>query len=110
MSDWRKYSCRFQAFSGACIGIVAALFCFVGWEAVCALPMPLAFSLMCLSEPNYPEPEAEAFWDEHAPLLRESMLLRPLTDEEAERACQDAPEVPMSDEEISEIVRRTTAP
>ena len=51
-SKWKRESCRFQAYTGFCLGVVLVLFCFVGWKAVLTLPMPLMFTLLCLSEPN----------------------------------------------------------
>lgn len=48
------------------------------------------------------------FWDSVSPSLRRVFGLHPLTQEEADKAMAEAPEVEISDEEIDRIVENVT--
>jgi hypothetical protein len=45
------------------------------------------------------------FWNEMADHMRRALHLNPLTNEEAERAYDESPDVPMTEEQIAEFVK-----
>ena len=51
------------------------------------------------------EPRDERFWNEMGDEMRRALHLDPLTDEEAAREYDEAPEVPLSEEQIAEYAR-----
>jgi len=53
--------------------------------------------------------DADEFWDDVAGKLRKIKGLCPLTPEEADAAFDDAPEVPMTEDEITSIVDAVTS-
>lgn len=53
--------------------------------------------------------DADKFWDDNVGKIRKAKGLCPLTPEEADAAFDDAPEVPMSADEIASIVDAVTS-
>lgn len=53
--------------------------------------------------------DADEFWEEIAPIYRTYRKLCPMTTDEAEAAFDDAPEIPMTAEEIAGIVEKVVA-
>lgn len=53
--------------------------------------------------------EADNFWDDAVGKIRKAKGLYPLTSAEADAAFEDAPEVPMSEDEIASIVDAVTS-
>jgi len=51
------------------------------------------------------EPRDDRFWNEMGDEMRRALHLDPLTDEEAAREYDEAPEVPLSEEQIAEYAR-----
>ncbi len=51
------------------------------------------------------DPRDDQFWNEMEPEMRRALYLDPLTDEEAAREYDEAPEVPLSEEQIAEFAR-----
>lgn len=51
------------------------------------------------------DPREDQFWNEMEPEMRRALHLDPLTDEEAAREYDEAPEVPLSEEQIAEFAR-----
>lgn len=52
------------------------------------------------------DPRDDQFWNEMGPEMRRALHLDPLSDEEAAREFDEAPELPLSEEQIAEFVRR----
>lgn len=51
------------------------------------------------------DPRDNTFWNEMTDEMRRALHLEPFTDDEAEREYDDAPEVPMSQEQIAEYAK-----
>lgn len=51
------------------------------------------------------DPRDDQFWNEMEPEMRRALHLDPLTDEDAAREYDEAPEVPLSEEQIAEFAR-----
>lgn len=51
------------------------------------------------------DPRDDQFWNEMRPEMRRALHLDPLTNEEAARAYDQAPEVPLSEDQIAQFVR-----
>jgi hypothetical protein len=51
------------------------------------------------------DPRDDQFWNEMRPEMRRALHLEPLSDEEAAREFDEAPEIPLSEEQIAEFAR-----
>ncbi len=51
------------------------------------------------------DPRDNKFWNEMKDQMRHALRLYPLTNEEAERAYDEAPDVPMTEEQIAEFAK-----
>lgn len=51
----------------------------------------------------------ERFWNEMGPEMRRALHLEPLSDDEAARAFEEAPELPLSEDQIAEFARIAAA-
>lgn len=55
------------------------------------------------------DPRDKKFWDEMKDQMRHALHLHPLTNEEAERAYDEAPDAPMTEERIAEFVKMASS-